>query len=106
MTLFRKDKIASPEGAPRLKAVKVEAETIGEAMGKAENGAGQAELDWVLANPMKAAKMLKGGSYYFFPNAGGGGLVPCVGWHAGEFWRSSPLRDDGWYSDDRVVVLD
>ncbi|MDO8523820.1 MAG: hypothetical protein Q7R74_01170 [bacterium] len=102
------EQAAPQEGAPRLKAVKVEANTVGEAMDKAGGGAGQAELDWVLnpANFAKAAKMLKGGSYYFFPNAGDGVLVPSVRWNAGEFWRSSALRDDWWNSIDRVVVRD
>lgn len=101
-----KEKVASPEGAPRLKAVKVEANTVGEAMGKVGGGAGQAELDWVLANPMKAAKMLKGSSYYFFPGAAVGDYVPFVYWFAGRFWQSRFHRDHGWRSYDRVVLLD
>lgn len=104
-----KEKVASPEGAPRLKALKVEAQTIGEAMGKVEKGGGQADLDWVLnpANFAKASKMLKGGSYFFFPNAAGaGGKVPCVGEGGGGFWRDSFHRGSGWGSVDRVVVRD
>ena len=108
------------EGVPSLRAVKVSANTVGEAMKEAEGGAGQVELDWVLAKDIpdtpenqdarrkrfaKARKMLKGDNYFFFPNAG---LVsvPYVSWLAGEFWRHSALRDGDWHGDDRIVVLD
>jgi len=106
-----KEVVASPEGALRLKALKVEARSVGEAMDKQGGGAGQEKLDWVLdpANYKQAKKMLKagegkGGVYYFFPEAGAGEEVPCVREGDGRFWRSSSLRDDGWVSGDRVVV--
>lgn len=68
---------SSPEGAPSLRAVKVKANTVGEAMDKA-GGAGQAELDWVLANPEEARKMLKGHNWFYFPDAADGDYVPYV----------------------------
>ncbi len=102
----------SPESAPRLKAVKgVNAEgklasRIGEAMDNAQGGAGQEDLDWVLANPTKAGKMLKGGTHYFFPEAAFGAIVPCVHWDIGRFWRGRGLRVGRWLPNDRVVVRD
>ena len=103
------EKVASPEGNPRLRAVKVQANTIGEAMGKAGGTpAGQADLDWVRdpANFAKAKKMLKGGTYYFFPAAADGEDVPFVDEFGGGFWQFSFHRDDRWGSDDRVVLRD
>lgn len=96
--------VETGEGAPSLRAVKVKANTVGEAMDKT-GGAGQAELDWVLANPEEARKMLKGNNLFYFPDAADGGSVPCVCWRGGEFWQRWLLRDVGWDSNDRVVQV-
>lgn len=96
---------SSHEGAPSLRAVKVSAKTIGEAMEKAGGGAGQAELDWVLANPKEARKMLKGDNYFFFPNAADGVYVPCVFWFGVRFYRRWSLRGIGWSGLGRVVQV-
>lgn len=96
---------SSKEGAPSLRAVKVSANTIGEAMDKAGGGAGQAELDWVLSHPKEARKMLKGDNYFFFPSAAVGDDVPFVFWGVDRFWPSGYRRDDWWYGLDRVVQV-
>jgi hypothetical protein len=83
----RPEKIASPEGAPSLKAIQVSAEKIGEAMSEVERGAGREELKWVLepANFAEAVKMLTGGAYYFFPKAANGNKFPYVYPQIGKF---------------------
>ena len=95
------------EGAPRLRVVSVKADTVGEAMKKAgSTPAGQVELDWVLKNPKEAAKMLKGFSWYYFPEAADGDVVPCVGRYGGRFGRGRDRRDIRWRSVDCVVLRD
>lgn len=96
--------VETGEGAPSLGAVKVKARTVGEAMDKA-GGAGQAELDWVLANPKEARKMLKGNNLFYFPDAADGDFVPFVVWLDGEFWQFWDHRDISWNSNDRVVQV-
>jgi len=109
------------EGVPSLRAVKVSANTVGEAMKEAEGGAGQVELDWVLAKDIpdtpenqdarrkrfaKARKMLKGNKYFFFfPSAADGVGVPYVYWLDGRFERGWGPRGDWWRDYDRVVQV-
>lgn len=96
---------SSPEGAPSLRAVKVNASSVGEAMEKAGGGAGQAELDWVLANPKEARKMLKGDNYFFFPEAAVGDFVPYVDWYGVRFYGSWVHRGGRWFGSGRVVQV-
>ncbi|MES2134974.1 MAG: M23 family metallopeptidase [Patescibacteria group bacterium] len=103
--------VASPEGAPRLKAVEVTAGEIGGAMDKVQSGAGQAELDWVLdpANFAEASEMLPGDYYYFFPHAtdvGDNRRVPYVRTRGASFGGNSLPRSDEWGENDRIVVFD
>lgn len=110
---FLKDKAPVREGAqPRLKAIKgvnAEGESaryVGEAMDNVQGGAGRAELDWVLANPKEARKMLKGDNLFFFPSAavGDGDDVPLVVWGSDRFYMNRRPRNFGWNDDNNRVV--
>ena len=102
------EQVISPEAAPRLKAVEVEANTVGEAIDKAGGTpAGRAELDWVLnpANFAKAKEMLKEGKYFLFPGAADGG-IPYVYESDNRFWQGFGIHRDGrWDPYDRVVLM-
>lgn len=96
----------SRERTPSLRVVQVKANSIGEAMEKVRGGAGQAELDWALANPKEARRMLKEGDLFFFPGATDGVRVSYVYCREGGVWQCSAPRDFRWRSDARVVLCD
>ena len=110
----KKDKTASPKGAPRLRAVSVEADTVDEAMLKVKGKgtpAGQAELDYVLdpKNCKKVSQMFKfkSGTYYFFPGAAVDDDVPSVFQGDDGFWKlwdSANYYRQNFHS--RVVLQD
>lgn len=95
----------SEDKTMKLKILKVQAETVGEACKNVKNGAGEKELEYVLAHPDEFPEM-KDINWYYFPNAGVGERVPFVSWPAGEFWRDSSHRDSRWDGYDRVVTLE
>ena len=101
-----KEKVTSPEAAPRLKAIEVKAGTVEEAMAKAQGGAGSDEFEWVYNNPADAAKMLTGGERYYFPNAYPGSEVPWADFYRGKVGRHSHPLGYSWLAGDRVVVFD
>ncbi len=107
------ERATSPESAPRLRPESVKASTVGEAVSKASElgaPAGQAQLDWVIQNPTKAAKMLtrlmRGGNYYFFPAASDGVRTPYVFWRLGQFWIWYRHNNRRWHRSYSVVLVD
>lgn len=106
---------AVPEGELRLTVVDIiDANKVDEAMTKAHDRgtpAGQDAFEWVLKkeNQTKAAQMLTGADYYYFPNAEhptNPKKAVCVYRDDdGRFKRDSNFRTNVWNSFDRVVMI-
>lgn len=75
------------------------------------NGAGKAELAWVLnpANFKEARKILSGDHLYFFPKAaqkkGNDDWIPAAECSGDEFIPAGRYRGHGWGPEDHVVVV-
>ena len=109
MVALSKEGFVALEGVPLpLRAVPVQAKTIGEAGLKPKGTlADQGGFDWARdpKNYKQASQVLTGGRQYFFPGAALDDYsVPFLEDLSNEFWQGLAHLDDEWKNTDRIVI--
>ena len=95
----------SHEYTPHLSVKKMRAKTIGRAVNRTPDGAGKDDLDWVLANPKLARKILLGHFYFFFAGAADDTNARSVYWYHDKFVLGVVPRSYSWGPEDRMVLV-